>query len=422
MASSFNSKIPFTEYDLLNGLHVILSPSKAQPIVAVNLWYHVGSKDEDPSRTGFAHLFEHLMFLGSENVGNTEHFKYIQNAGGTLNASTSCDRTNYYESLPSDRLELALWLESDRMLSLNISEEKFKTERNVVKEERRQRYENKPYGRIYETILNNLFPTSGYHWATIGSMEHLDMATIEEVRGFHKKWYVPNNASLTICGDFDTESATVLIEKYFDGIPKSESPSRPQQIIAPLSENIRVSQEDTISLPAVTIAFQTVSAYTHDNYAMELLPNILTRGKSSRLYQKLVYKQQLAKSVSCYPLTLEKSGAFVITCVAQSGVPPEKLEEAIWHELDTLQKRGVTEEELQKAKNHSIMEMSASLQYLTRRADMLQMAYAYTKETETANKELDSLLAIKREDIHSSISLFLDSGRNVTLYTLPKTK
>ena len=415
-----NSTIPFTEYDLPNGLHVILSPSKVQPIVSVNLWYHVGSKDEDPTRTGFAHLFEHLMFEGSANVKKTEHFKYIQNAGGTLNATTSFDRTNYFETLPADKLELALWLESDRMLALDVSIENFENQRAVVKEERRQRYDNKPYGTIFETILHHLYPTSGYHWATIGSMKHLDETTIEEVQAFHKKWYVPNNASLTICGDFDNDDAKILIEKYFGNIPKGASPTRPQQIVTPLQSKIAISHEDSISLPAVTIAFQTAHVFSDDDYTLELLSNILSSGRSSRLYKNLVYEKQLAKNASCYTITLEKSGGFFISCVAQSGVSPEKLEEAIWIELKKIQKDGVTEAELEKAKNRNIMERARSLQHLARRADTLQQAYAYTKRTEMANEELKRLLEVKTSDIHAVAAKFLDSAQSVVLYTTPK--
>ncbi len=415
-----NSTIPFTEYDLPNGLHVILSPSKVQPIVSVNLWYHVGSKDEDPTRTGFAHLFEHLMFEGSAHVKKTEHFKYIQNAGGTLNATTSFDRTNYFETLPADKLELALWLESDRMFSLDVSEENFENQRAVVKEERRQRYDNKPYGTIFETILHHLYPTSGYHWATIGSMKHLDETTIEEVQAFHKKWYVPNNASLTICGAFDNDDAKMLVEKYFGDIPNGASPLRPQQLVTPLPSKISISNEDSISLPAVTVAFQTANIFSDDDYSLELLSNILSTGRSSRFYKNLVYEKQVAKNATCYTITLEKSGGFFISCVAQTGVTPQKLEEAIWIELHKIQKHGVTEAELEKAKNRNIMERARSLQHLARRADNLQQAYAYTKRTQMANEELNRLLVVKTGDIQAVAAKFLDPGRSVVLYTMPK--
>lgn len=386
----------------------------------MNLWYHVGSKDEDPSRTGFAHLFEHLMFQGSANVGKTEHFKYVQNSGGTLNATTSFDRTNYFEKLPPHQLEMALWLESDRMLSLDVSDENFENQRNVVKEERRQRYDNQPYGRSFETILKHLFPTGGYNWATIGSMQHLDETTLPEVQAFHKKWYVPNNASLTICGDFEIENAKQLIEKYFGSIPKGELPLRPEQNITTLNSKIHITMEDAVPLPAVAIAFQSAKVYSTDDYAMDIFSNILSNGKSSRLYRSLVYEKQLAKSASAYNLSLEKSGVMLFSCIAQTGVSPVVLEAAIWEELQKIKDEGVTEAELEKAKNRNEMSRANSLQEVGKRADNLQQAYTYTNRTETANEELDKLLQVTTSDIQNIAIKLLDPEKCVTLYTMPK--
>lgn len=414
-----NSNIAFTEYDLPNGLHVILSPSSDKPIVSVNIWYHVGSKDEDPSRTGFAHLFEHLMFQGSKHVGKAEHFKYIQNAGGTLNATTSFDRTNYFETLPSHQLEIALWLESDRMLTLDVSAENFENQRAVVKEERRQRYDNQPYGRVFETILHHLYPTSGYHWATIGSMQHLDETTLEEVQAFHKKWYMPNNASLTVSGQFDTSWAKELIEKYFGSIPKGISADRPEQRFEQINEKIHITLDDAVALPSVTIAFQSAQLYSSDDYAMDILSNILSSGRSSRLYKSLVYEKQLAKNVSAYNISLEKTGIFMINCVAQSGVSPEALEAAIWEELNKAISDGITEEELSKAKNRTEMSRANSLQQLTKRNDDLQQAYTFTSETDNVNKDLNRLLSIKTDDI-SALSSYFKAEKSVTLYTVPR--
>ena len=417
---SSSSIIAFTEYDLPNGLHVILSPSVEQPIVAVNLWYHVGSKDEDPSRTGFAHLFEHLMFQGSAHVAKAEHFKYIQNAGGTLNASTSFDRTNYFESLPTHQLELALWLESDRMLTLDISAENFENQRAVVKEERRQRYDNQPYGRVFETVIKNLYPTSGYHWSTIGSMQHLDETTLPEVQAFHKKWYVPNNASLCISGEFDIDSAKVLIEKYFGNIPRSKSLPRPAQNVEPIKEKIQLKMDDSVALPSVTIAFQSAALYSHDDYAFDILSDCLASGKSSRLYKRLVYDKQLAKNVSAYNISLEKSGIFFINAIAQTGISPMDLENAIWAELKKIIEDGISEVELDKAKNRNEMHRGQSLQQLSRRNDNLQQAYTFTGDTDSANKDLERLLKIETGDI-TSLSHFLRQESSVVLYTVPQS-
>ncbi|MEP7234486.1 MAG: pitrilysin family protein [Ignavibacteriota bacterium] len=413
-----NSKIQFTEYDLPNGMHVILSPSTDQPIVAVNLWYHVGSKDEDPSRTGFAHLFEHLMFQGSANVPKAGHFTFIQNAGGTLNATTSFDRTNYFESLPAQQLELALWLESDRMLSLNINSENFENQRAVVKEERRQRYDNQPYGRVFETILASLYPTSGYHWSTIGSMQHLDETSLPEVQAFHTRWYVPNNASLAISGEFDVEDAKKLVERYFGTIAKGSPVARPEQHVTPITTKIDLRMEDAVTLPSVAIAFQSALLYSQSDYAMDILSDCLASGRSSRLYRSLVYEKQLAKSVTAYNISLEKSGIFLISCIAQSGVAPETLEAAIWEELHRSINE-ITEEELTKSKNKNEMRRAHSLQQLSSRNDTLQQAYTYTGDTAQANRDLERLMEIKSGDIRA-LAPYFDQSASVVLYTVPK--
>ena len=413
-----SSKILFSEYDLSNGMHVILSPSKEQPIVAVNLWYHVGSKDEDPTRTGFAHLFVHLMFQGSAHVGKAGHFKYVQNAGGTLNATTNFDRTNYFESLPAHQLELALWLESDRMLTLDVSAENFENQRAVVKEERRQRYDNQPYGRVFETILDSLYPTSGYHWSTIGSMQHLDETTLPEVQAFHKKWYVPNNASLAISGEFDVDEAKSLIEKYFGNIPRSSSLARPKQSVTPIRKKIALQMEDAVSLPSVAIAFQSASLYSNADYAMDILADCLASGRSSRLYQSLVYEKQLAKSVSAYNISLEKSGLFIVNCIARPGVAPKALEAAIWEELEAIAGKGISVEELRKAKNRNETSHIKSIQQLTKRNDNLQQAYTFTGDTASANKDMERLLKVEISDIAALLPDF-QPERSVVLHTIP---
>jgi zinc protease len=413
------AKIHFSEFDLPNGLHIILSPVEQQPIVSVNLWYHVGSKDESPSRTGFAHLFEHLMFEGSANVKKSEHFKFIQGAGGTLNASTSFDRTNYFETLPPNQLELALWLESDRMFSLDVSAENFENQRNVVKEERKQRYDNQPYGRTLENILEHLYPGSGYHWATIGSMKHLDEATLEEVQAFHKKWYVPNNASLAISGKFNEDETLKLIEKYFGDIPAKQISDRPVQQLSSPKRKINQVIEDAVALPAVAIAFQAATLYSQDDYAFDILSDCLVRGRSSRLYKSLVYEKQLAKSVSAYNISLEKTGLFLVNCIAQSGVSPEALEAEIWNELRNLFRDGISTEELARAKNRNSMNRSQSLQQLAKRNDNLQQAYTYKKDTDLANRELEMLLSVTEDNVNS-LSHYLDQDSSVVLYTVAK--
>jgi zinc protease len=414
-------RIPFEEFDLANGLHVILSESHSSPLVAINLWYHVGSKDEDPSRTGFAHLFEHMMFQGSKHVPKAGHFKYIQEAGGTLNGTTNCDRTNYYETLPSSQLELGLWLESDRMMSLNVTEDNFENQRAVVKEERRQRYENQPYGLVWEHLLERIYPTSGYQWPTIGSMQHLDETVMEEVRQFHQSFYVPNNASLAIVGSFDRTKIRAQIESYFGAIPRGTAVQRHDQSVKPLAGQIRHTMTDAVELPGLFITFQGTRAYQPDDYALSLLTKILTSGKSSRLYRSLVYERQLAKDLSSFNMANEQAGLVAVTATTQLGITAEALEAAIWIELDRVKQEGVTDEELDKVKNRSIANHVRSTQEFAQRADHFQRAWMFKRDTNTANTELDRLLDVTREEVRSAAARYLDAARSVVLYCLPRS-
>lgn len=410
----------FEEYDLPNGLHVILSPSHTVPLVSVNLWYHIGSKDEDPKRTGFAHLFEHMMFQGSRHVKKAEHFRYVQNAGGTLNATTNQDRTNYFETLPSSQLELALWLESDRMLALDVTEENFENQRAVVKEERRQRYDNQPYGTVYENILQRVFPTSGYHWATIGSMMHLDDAVLEEVQAFHKYFYVPNNASLAIVGDFKREETMGLIERYFGNIPKGAPITRRSQEIAPLPKQVRHVIYDNVQLPAVYIAFQAEPAFSEEEYQLDIISDALGRGRSSRLYKDLVYNQKIAKEVQAFNMSHEKAGLFLISAITQLGIDPTVVERALWNNLEEVRRTAISEQELEKIKNKFETAHVRGLTEVGARADLLQRAYAFRKDTSLANAELVRFLQVTAEDARRAAERFLLAEKAVVTYVLPK--
>ena len=418
--SSFSPKIPFVEYDLDNGMHVILSHSETVPLVVTNLWYHVGSKDEHPSRTGFAHLFEHMMFQGSKNIGKTEHFKYIQRCGGSLNATTSVDRTNYFETVPSGELELALWLESDRMLALNVTQATFENQRAVVKEERRQRYENRPYGTVWETIVPHLYPTSGYHWTTIGSMEHLDAATIDDVRGFHHEYYKPNNCSLAIIGNFDERTVRPLIDKYFGGIPRGADVNRPKQNLAPIAANVRFEMQDAIKLSAVYIATQAPCMFERDEFALDLLGHILDTGRSSRLYQELVYRREIARDVEAYNHSNEKAGAFVLSAKVQMGSTPLEVEEALLGEVKKLQDAPVSEQDLTKVKNRVEMATVARMTELGHRADQLQRGYTYARDTDLCNRDLDTYRSITAEEIQHVAKKYLGEGNSVVAHVLPR--
>ncbi|HWF45263.1 MAG TPA: pitrilysin family protein, partial [Candidatus Kapabacteria bacterium] len=352
-APTLSNAIPFVEYDLDNGMHVILSRSQRVPLVVTNLWYRVGSKDDPPSRTGFAHLFEHMMFQGSKHIGKAAHFSFIQRAGGSLNATTNVDRTNYFETLPMTELELALWLESDRMLALDVTKENFENQRAVVKEERRQRYENRPYGRVWETIIPHLFPTSGYHWTTIGSMQHLDEATIDDARAFHAEFYKPNNCSLLLAGQFEEANARALIERYFGNIPRGTDIARRDQTIAPVGGAIRLTMHDAVKLPAVHLTFQACKAFEREEYILDLLSDVLGTGRSSRLYQELVYRRAIAKDAHAFNDSNEKAGEFSLSATVQLGHSPEEVEDALWSELQKIQEHGIDERELEKVKNRA---------------------------------------------------------------------
>ncbi len=396
---------------------MILAPDKSVPIVAVNLWYHVGSKDETADRTGFAHLFEHMMFQGSANVGKTQHFSYIQNVGGTLNASTSFDRTNYFNTLPSDQIELALWLESDRMMSLAVTQENFANQLAVVKEERSQRYDNQPYGRTYENVATNLFAGTSYGWSTIGSMAHLDASTIADVKGFHEAWYKPNNASLCICGDYDETTVRTLIEKYFGTIAESPLPDRNGFVADTLAKGGRTIVHDTVPTPAVSIAFRGTPVYSEDDFALDVLSNVLSRGRSSRLYQTLLYEKQLVKSISAMNISLEKTGIFLIHALANPGISTEHIEEEIWNVLNEVRIHGISDAELEKAKNGSEISTVSQYQMLARRADALQEAYTYTRDTNKINSTLSRLLDVDVAHTKTASEKYLHPDKSFTIIT-----
>ncbi len=417
-----NSAIEFNEYYLDNGLHVILSESHNAPLVVTNLWYHVGSKDEDPRRTGFAHLFEHLMFQGSKHVGKAEHFKYVQNAGGMLNATTNSDRTNYFETLPSSELELALWLESDRMLTLDVSPENFENQRDVVKEERRQRYDNQPYGTVWENVIDRLFPpTTGYHWTTIGSMAHLEETNVEEVRQFHERWYKPDNCSLALVGDFDEMEARRLIEYYFGGIPKSNGIERPTQVVTPLTEQVRLTMYDNVRLPAIYIVFQGGASFSREEIALDMASDILSNGRSSRLYSRLVWEEKIAKDVSAYQYGNELAGAFVVTAKVHPDQSLERAEAMLWEEIARIGGELVTESELAKSRNQNEAVYVGAMTELARRADHLQRAYTFLGDTSACNRELDRMMSVDRETIRSTAAAYLSPEKAVVVTVLPNS-
>ncbi|MEN7549102.1 pitrilysin family protein [Rapidithrix thailandica] len=417
-----NNQIEFTEFDLKNGLHVILHQDNSTPIVAVAVSYHVGSKNEDPERTGFAHFFEHLLFEGSKNIKRGEFDKYITNAGGANNANTWLDRTYYYELLPSNQLELGLWLESERMLHANVDQVGVDTQREVVKEEKRQRIDNQPYGSILIEVQKRAFKKHPYRWPTIGSMEHLNAAKLEEFMKFYETFYVPENATLSIAGDIDIKQAKKLVKKYFNGIPMGghEIP-RPTVVEPEQTEEIRDLVYDNIQLPAVVQAYHMPAQGTEDYYAIHMLTTILSQGASSRLQKALVDEQQKALAVQAIPLAAEDPGLFITFGLANMGITPEDLEAAIDKEVDRMKKELISEREFQKIRNQMENDFISQNSTIAGIAESLADYHMYFGDANLINTEIERYMNVTREDIQRVAQKYLKKDNRVVLYYLPKS-
>lgn len=414
-AASLN--IEFEEYDLPNGMHVILHQNSDAPVVSSYVLYHVGSKDERPDRTGFAHFFEHLMFEGSENIERKQIDKLISGAGGNLNASTSFDRTDYYINLPANELELALWIESERLMHAVIDEAGVETQREVVKEERRGRYENQPYGSMMEKMAKAVFAGTPYEWTPIGSAQYIDEATIEEFRDFYKKWYVPNNATLTISGDIDIEQTKRLVERYFGEIPRGAEPDRVAiewDLSAPVTT--LVVEEPMTPLPATIHIWRAPVLTDEDAEAVDLLINILAMGKSSRLYRRLVDTERAAVNASAFTWLQEKAGLVAAYAIGNRGVSIEQLDALIEEEVQKLIDEGVSSEELQKALNQKEAEIASSVGTMSSRAQSLAYYHLWYGDANRANNELEAYLKVTREDLQRVAKKFLRKERRNTLH------
>ncbi len=354
LAAQSAPSIPFEKYTLPNGLEVILHVDRSVPIVAVNTWYKVGSGDEKPGRTGFAHLFEHVMFMGSQHVPVGKFDEWLEAAGVSNNGSTNYDRTNYYETGPSNALPLMLWLDADRMgfLLPTMDQEKLDLQRDVVKNERRQSVENVPYGRVWETILPVVYPAGHpYSWEIIGSMADLSAASVDDVTGFFRTYYAPNNASITIAGDFVPDSAKAWVNRWFADIPRSAPPVRP---VAPDTRRTRDTTlvlEDRVQLPRVYHVWPTVRALHDDDVALQALAQILAGGRSSRLYRTLVYEQQVMQDVGAFQMSNKLDGLFMLSSTAKPGQHPRTAAAAFDAEIARIAREGITPRELERVKN-----------------------------------------------------------------------
>ncbi len=416
--------IKFVEYDLPNGLHVILHENHAVPVVSTYVLYKVGSKNERPDRTGFAHFFEHLMFEGSDNIPRGKIDKYISGAGGNLNASTSFDQTDYFFNLPANQLKLALWIESERMMHARIDEAGVETQRLVVKEEKRRGVDNQPYGTLFEELAKLVFNGTPYSWVPIGSFQYIDDAKIDEFRDFWKKYYLPNNATLAVAGDFQLEEAKKLIEDYFGGIPKGPEIERPQiEWKLDAAGAKKDVLKDNTPLPASLHAWRAPKETDPDAYPLELLGNILSTGRSSRLYKRLVEKEQVAMEVEAFPYLLEKAGVLGVYAVGQQGVTLDQLDALITEEVEKVKAEGVTEDEYRKALNQKEAEFASSFGTMNARAKNLARYHFFYGDANLINTELDRYLAVKREDLKRVAQKYLTKeGTNVLRYPVPAAK
>ncbi len=413
--------VDLKETRLANGLRVITVEDHSAPVIAVAVTYNVGSRNEKQGRTGFAHLFEHMMFQGSENVGKSEHFMLIQNNGGTMNGTTNEDRTNYFEALPANQLELALYLESDRMRSLEVNQTNLDNQRNVVQEERRIGLDNAPYGKSGETQQELMYDNFAYKHDTIGSMADLNAASVEDVRAFFKMYYAPNNAVLTLVGDFKTADALATIKKYFEVIPRQADPppvdmSEPEQ-----KAERRASVDDLLArLPRVAVAYKTVPGNTPDFYALQVLANALGGGSSSRLNQKLAREKEMVTNIGSNAQETRGVGGFFVTATLRPGVKTDDVESAVYEEIARLQKEQIADWELQKAKNGARRNFINGLQSSLARANSIGQYAVYYGDPNLINTRLDKVAAVTKDDVQRVANKYLVQTNRTVVITVPK--
>ncbi len=419
-------RIPISTFRLDNGLFVTLSEDHTAPIVAVNLWYHVGSANERPGRTGFAHLFEHMLFQGSADVGANEHFELVQRAGGTLNGSTWLDRTNYYETVPSNQLALALWLEANRMgwLLPAMTQQKLDTQRDVVQNERRWSMDNQPYGSWWEKLPALCFPEGHpFHHSLIGSMAHLDAASLDDVAAFFATYYTPDNAVLSIAGDFDAAEARALVERHFGGIPRGTGrPPLPDMSVPPrFGEWKREVVEDDVVLPRLFLACRTPAFGTADYYAASVAGAVLGMRKGSRLHQSLVRDRQVCSDAGAFTYDLTKgTDLLVVDATARPGVSAEQLEAEVARELDRMHAEGVTPAEVARAAALIQTELVASLQLAGDRADKLSQFATYFGEPGLVNEQPDRYAAVTAADVSRVARDRLGPDNRASLLYVPR--
>lgn len=421
--NGFAQEIEFEEYDLPNGLHVILHQDHSAPVVVTSVMYHVGAKDEQPDRTGFAHFFEHLLFEGTENIDRGEWFKIVSSHGGKNNANTTDDRTYYYEIFPSNSLQLGLWMESERLMHPIINQIGVDTQNEVVKEEKRLRVDNQPYGNLLKAVKENLFKNHPYRWTTIGEMEHLDAATLEEFQAFFKKFYVPNNAVLVVAGDFEKDQAKQWISDYFSPIPKGTVTPKGHYEEDPISQEIKASWEDpNVQVPMLVTAYRTPSMKTRDAKILDMISTILSDGKSSRLYKRLVDEEKKALQVSAFNYSQEDYGTYFIYALPLGDTSLDYLANAFSEEIKKLQTDLISEREYEKLLNKLENQYVNSNSSVEGVAHSLASFYLLYGDVNLINTEMDIYRSITREEIRNAAKKYLNDNQRLLLEYGPEKK
>lgn len=419
--NTFAQKVAFEEYDLSNGMHVILHQDNSAPLVTTSVMYHVGAKDENPKRTGFAHFFEHLLFEGTKNIERGEWFKIVSSNGGTNNANTTQDRTYYYEVFPSNNLELGLWMESERLLHPVINQIGVDTQNEVVKEEKRLRVDNSPYGQWTGQVFKNLFKNHPYRWTTIGSLDHLDAATLKEFQDFNKKYYIPNNAVLVVAGDFETTTAKKLIANYFGSIPRGADIERTVIKEDPITTEIKTIFEDpNIQIPAVFTVYRTPAMTTRDARVLDMISTILSDGKSSRLYKKLVDDKKKAMQIAAFNYSLEEYGAYIVLALPVGENTLDDLVIEMDEEIVKIQTELISDKELQKLRNkfeNKFVNSNASVEGI---ANSLARYYMLYDNVNLINTEIEIYNSITKEEIREIAKKYLNPNQRLVLDYLPK--
>jgi predicted Zn-dependent peptidase len=422
-AETAKVSLPVEKTTLKNGLEVILHEDRRTPIVTVNVWYHVGSKDEPPGKNGFAHLFEHVMFQGSKHVPEDTYFRFLESAGASnINGTTSPDRTNYFETVPANRLELALWLESDRMGFLldHVDQETFASQRDVVKNERRQNYENSPYGMVRQFIAAAMYPEDHpYHRLTIGTPQDLDAASLEDVKAFFRTWYVPNNATLVIAGDIDKAKALGLAEKYFGPIPSGPPPTRAPVPEVKLTGETHLDVASSVALGRVYVSWPSPAFFAAGDAELDLLAHVLASGRSSRLYKRLVDELRIAKDVRAQQESAQLGSMFQIVATAQRGHTADELQKAIDAELTKLQSGGITAAELAQAKASIVSGNLFRIERNAARADMLNTYNQYVGDPNYLERDLARYEGATPEAVLNAAKTWLPVGRRVVTVVTP---